>query len=109
MDIFNRALQFTFHSRTLGDEFLKRIRNAVYKYDVIIVNDILTDRKEPTLPEGYHYGYDRKTVRKLKVEKENGAWIVRFPRPGKMVRDHHGYWTTEAVDIPENPDSGGGS
>lgn len=97
MDIFDRAPRFTFRTKTLAEEFLKRMREAVYKYDVVTVNDILKDRGEPTVRNGHQFGYHRNEVRKLKPKSVERFWQVEFPIPSRMVRDSNGYWTTENV------------
>ena len=107
MDIFRQAPLFGFRTKTLGEEFLRRLREMAYKIDVVTVNDILKDRGEPVVPEGHHYGYDRKTIRKLKLEKNGSLWQVQFPLPGRMVRDGNGYWTAEETDIFRFPKTGG--
>lgn len=96
MSTFDQPFGFIFRTRTLGDEFLRKIRDAAYKYDVVVLNDILKehDRDANLHPQGYHYGYSKKEIRKLKVEKDGVHWLVRFPEPGRMVRDENGYWTT---------------
>ena len=107
MDILDRAYRWEFESKTGAEAFIKRMRDMAYKIDVITLNDIFKDRMEGITPEGFQYGYSKKDIRKLKAEKAGTRWEVRFPKPGKMVRDTHGYWTTE-IDILRNPDPGGG-
>ena len=99
MAIFDNAPSFEFRTRTLGEEFCKRLRDMAYKIDVVTLNDIYKDRKVQLVPEGYSYGYSRKEIKKLKAERSGEIWAVYFPIPGKLVRDKNGYWTTESVDI----------
>jgi hypothetical protein len=100
MDIIDTIPRFTFTAKGDAEAFCKRMREATYKYDVVTVNDILKDlnRTGKLVSEGFRYGYSRKEIKKLKIVKDGICWQVVFPsKPGKMVRDRHGYWTTENV------------
>ena len=70
MEAIDKAPRFSFPTKDEAEGFCKRLRDAAYKYDVVIINDILHDRGMPIAPEGYHYGYDRKTVKKIKPLKD---------------------------------------
>lgn len=97
---FDRGANFTFRTKTEANDFCKRMRQASARYDVVVVNDVLKDRGEPLVMNGFHYGYNKKEIKKWKPEKtETGKWQVHVPRPGKMIRDGStGYWTTESVE-----------
>jgi hypothetical protein len=98
METIDRAPRFSFPTKDEAERFCKRMRDATYKYDVVVINDILRDRGLGGVPEGYHYGYDRKTVKKIKPKKEGNYWQVQMPMPGKMVRGENGFWTTVPAD-----------
>lgn len=96
------APRFTFRTKKEADEFIKRIKDCIYKYDVVTVNDVLkfadkTPRVE-YYTEGLHYGYCKANIAKVKPEKVESFYLVSLPIPGRMVRGPHGYWTTEEVD-----------
>ena len=97
METIDKAPRFSFPTKDEADEFCKKLKEAAYKYDVVIINDILRVRGLPGVPEGYHHGYDRKTVKKIKPVKEGSRWQVQMPMPGKMTRDENGFWTTVPV------------
>lgn len=104
METFDRAPRFSFPTKDEAEGFCKWLRGETYKYDVVIINDILRERKIPTVPEGWHCGYDRKIAKKLKPKKSGSFWLVELPIPGRMVRDENGYWKT--VDISEDGGDG---
>ena len=97
MDISKWEPQYTFRTKTLAEEFCMKLRQEAGKYDIITVNDILREVKEPIMEDGFHYGYHKKEIRKLKAEKDGKQYVVRFPAPGRMIRDRNGYWTTETT------------
>lgn len=107
MEIFDRAPRFTFRTKTLAEEFLKRMRRATYMFDVVTINDILKDRGESSIPGGFDFGYHRNEVRKLKPKSVENHWSVEFPIPSRMVRDKNGYWKTENVLALEKSKEGG--
>lgn len=103
MDIsIDRAPGFTFTSKKSGEEFLKKLRDLAYKVDVVTMNDILKEYGCGKIPEGYMYGYHRSEVKKLKVEEAEHYWHVIFPIPGKLIRNQHGYWTTDNIKTLES-------
>ena len=99
MNTIYDAPYFTFRTKILGEEFCKRLRDLAYKIDVVTVNDILKDRGEKSIPEGYKYGYNRSEIKKLKPKKDGKEWCVYFSAPKKLVHDEHGYWTTETKEV----------
>ena len=107
MEIFGKEPRFTFDSKEEADGFLKKLREDSLKYDVITMNDILARRLIRTEIEGYHYGYHKDEIKKMKVVKENGEWCITMPIPSKMVRDENGYWTTINVLTPVKDENGG--
>lgn len=104
MDIFSIATQFAFGSKTLAEEFCRKLRHECHKVGYVTVNDILRIRKEPTVLGGGDYGYNKKAIQKLTAEKVDQEWTVKMPVPGKMIRDQHGYWMAETPLV----DKGGG-
>lgn len=85
---------FRFRNKTEAEEFLRRIRKMAYKYDIVVWNDILKDRNmHPLRPEGFEFGYNRETIKKLKIDEVDGEAVVHFPTPGLLVRDGKGRWS----------------
>ena len=110
MERYGNGATFTFRTRMEADKFIKDIKGAIYKYDVVTVNDVLRmGGRMPTETQGLKYGYAKKDVKNVKAIKDCGFWMVTLPPPGKMVRDINSHWTTEAIKILEDlPDKGGG-
>ena len=89
-------LYFTFMNKTRAEEFLKTLRKMAYKYDIVVWNDILAVRgMQGRHPDGFEYGYDRETIKKLKVSQRNGDTVVELPKPKMLVRDGNGNWKTK--------------
>ena len=107
MEILDRAPSFTFRTKTLAEEFLKRMRRMTYLFDVVTLNDVMKDRGEPMVTDGHSFGYHKNEVRKLKPKSIKNHWYVEFPVPSRMVRDRNGYWTTENVLALEKIKEGG--
>ena len=101
MNQIDRAPHFTFRTKTEADEFLKRLNKMAYNVGWVTVNDILRERKEPVVTGGGDWGYSKKDVKKVKPENIGDCWKVAFPMPGKLVRDDHGYWVVENVQVLE--------
>lgn len=108
VDIFDRELNYVFHTKQEGNDFLKRLRDIAYKCDVVTVNDILKDRGLGLSSGGYQYGYHKKMLKKVAPERIGSFWQVVLPVPGKMVRDIHGYWTVDKVKELEAINAEGG-
>lgn len=98
MDLFDLKPMFIFRTRELANQFCERMRHNAAKYDVVTVNDILKDQEKQAAKQGFKYGYSKAEIKKLKPVMEQGKWFVIFPKPGKMVRDKNGYWTTIPAD-----------
>lgn len=96
--IFENGLQLGFARRYMAEDFIKWVQGAVYKVDVVTLNDILRYTKRPVGDEwrikSLHYGYSKKETRKLKPVKTPDGYLVVLPPPGKMVQGENGYWTT---------------
>lgn len=110
MDIYDRAIQFTFRSKADAEEFLHRMRVMANKFDVVTVNDILNDRGIEKAENGLGCGYHRSEIKKIKpVRAQDGTdfWEVDFPRPSAMIRDRNGYWTTMNVITLRKAEKGG--
>jgi len=109
MDIIHSELELPFRTKNDAVEFIRKMKQEVYKYDVITVLDVFRHHGLPLNGTAFDYGYDKKMIKKLKAEKQdNGGWLVKFPIPGKLIRDQNGYWTTENVQPVEKTDQGGG-
>lgn len=101
MNQMDRAPHLTFRTKTEADEFLKKLSKMAYNVGWVTVNDILRERKEPVAAGGGDYGYSKKDLKKVKPEKNGDCWQVHFDVPGKLVRDDHGYWVIDNVQVLE--------
>lgn len=102
-DIFEKGLIIGFTKRSIAEDYIYKIKSAIYKIDVIPLMDVLKFAQRPIGDDwrlkSLKYGYSRKETRKLKPVKTKDGYIVIFPPPGRMIRDENGYWTTEKVEV----------
>lgn len=95
---------FEFFNKTEAMDFIKQIKSAIYKYDVVTVNDVLKIYcRTPNSVNGFHYGYAKKDIKNVKPEHIENLWRVTLPEPGRMIRGVGGHWTTA-----DPPVEGGG-
>ena len=98
MDILHDELELSFPTKEQATEFIQKMKQEAYKYDVITVIDVLKHHGLPLISGGFDWGYSKAMIKKLKARKNENdfpKWIVTFPKPGKLVRDKNGYWTVE--------------
>jgi hypothetical protein len=98
MEVFQyeKTVKFTFETKALAEEFIKGVKTAIYKYDVVTYNDVLRLAKRmPTSTNGLQVGYAKKDILKVRAVKVDNVWTVYLPTPGKMIRGVGGHSTTE--------------